>query len=71
MTPQPGTDRAAYIQGWLKVLKEDKRAIFSAANFLHGLQSIADTKEVAAAQATVSFVPGENLRPPGAGAEHL
>jgi antirestriction protein ArdC len=56
LTPQPGTDHAAYIQGWLKVLKEDKRAIFSAAahaqraaDFLHGLQSIADTKEGAAA----------------------
>lgn len=56
LTPQLGTDHAAYIQGWLKVLKEDKRAIFSAAahaqraaDFLHGLQSIADTKEGAAA----------------------
>jgi antirestriction protein ArdC len=29
LTPEPGTDHAAYIQGWLKVLKEDKRAIFS------------------------------------------
>lgn len=56
LTPEPGTDHAAYIQGWLKVLKEDKRAIFSAAahaqraaDFLHGLQSPADAKEGAAA----------------------
>lgn len=45
LTPEPGTDHAAYIQGWLKVLKEDKRAIFSAAahaqraaDFLQSLQ---------------------------------
>lgn len=45
LTPEPGEDHAAYIQSWLKVLKEDKRAIFSAAahaqraaDFLHGLQ---------------------------------
>ncbi|NLS18866.1 hypothetical protein HGP16_20190 [Rhizobium sp. P40RR-XXII] len=56
LTPEPGADHAAYIQGWLKVLKEDKRAIFSAAahaqraaDFLHGLRSVADTKEGAAA----------------------
>ena len=45
LTPEAGTDHAAYIQSWLKVLKEDKRAIFSAAahaqraaDFLHGFQ---------------------------------
>jgi antirestriction protein ArdC len=45
LTPEPGMDHAAYIQSWLKVLKEDKRAIFSAAahaqraaDFLHGFQ---------------------------------
>ncbi|SFG41337.1 ArdC family protein [Roseobacter denitrificans] len=31
ITPEPGEDHAAYIQGWLKVLKNDKRAIFAAA----------------------------------------
>lgn len=31
LTPEPGSDHAAYIQSWLKVLKEDRRAIFSAA----------------------------------------
>ena len=46
LTPEPGTDHAAYIQSWLKVLKDDKRAIFSAAanaqraaDFLHGFQT--------------------------------
>lgn len=45
LTPEPGMDHAAYIQSWLKVLKEDKRAIFAAAShaqraadYLHGLQ---------------------------------
>lgn len=43
LTPEAGTDHAAYIQSWLRVLKDDKRAIFSAAahaqkaaDFLHG-----------------------------------
>jgi antirestriction protein ArdC len=31
LTPEPSTDHAAYIGHWLKVLKSDKRAIFSAA----------------------------------------
>lgn len=31
LTPEPGEDHAAYIQSWLKVLKNDKRAIFAAA----------------------------------------
>lgn len=45
LTPEPRTDHAAYIQSWLKVLKEGKRAIFSAAahaqravDFIHALQ---------------------------------
>lgn len=45
LTPEAGADHAAYIQSWLKVLKEDKRAVFSAAahaqraaDFLNGLQ---------------------------------
>lgn len=56
LTPEPGTDHAAYIQSWLNVLKEDKRAIFSAAahaqkaaDFLHGLQEQAQEKEGVAA----------------------
>ena len=45
LTPEVREDHAAYIASWLKVLKEDKRAIFSAAahaqraaEFLHKLQ---------------------------------
>jgi antirestriction protein ArdC len=45
ITPEVREDHASYIDCWLKVLKDDKRAIFSAAShaskaveFLHGLQ---------------------------------
>jgi antirestriction protein ArdC len=45
LTPEPREDHASYIANWLKVLKDDKRAIFTAAahaqraaDFLHGLQ---------------------------------
>lgn len=45
LTPDVRDDHAAYIASWLKVLKGDKRAIFTAAahsqraaDFLHGLQ---------------------------------
>ena len=45
LTPEDRDDHAAYIESWLKVLKEDKRAVFSAAShaskavdFLHNLQ---------------------------------
>jgi antirestriction protein ArdC len=45
LTPQVREDHASYIKGWLKVLKADKRAIFTAAShaqraadFLHELQ---------------------------------
>ena len=45
LTPEPREDHAAYIASWLKVLKNDKRAIFTAAAhaeraaaFLHDLQ---------------------------------
>lgn len=45
ITPEPREDRAAYIASWLEVLKNDKRAIFTAAShaqraadYLHGLQ---------------------------------
>jgi len=46
ITPEPREDHAAYLDHWLKVLREDKRAIFSAAahaqravDYLHGLQA--------------------------------
>ena len=45
ITPEIREDHASYIHEWLKVLKDDKRAIFTAAShaskavdFLHGLQ---------------------------------
>ena len=45
LTPEDRDDHAAYIESWLKVLKEDKRAVFTAAShaskaveFLHSLQ---------------------------------
>ena len=50
ITPETRDDHAAYIQSWLRVLKDDKRAIFTAAShaqkaadFLHGLQPNAAT----------------------------
>ena len=56
LTPEIRTDHAAYIQSWLKVLKDDKRAIFSAAahaqraaDFLHALQPQTEAKAEAAA----------------------
>jgi antirestriction protein ArdC len=46
LSPEVRDDHAAYIASWIKVLKDDKRAIFSAASqaqraadFLHGLQN--------------------------------
>ncbi len=56
LTPEPGEDHAAYIQSWLKVLKNDKRAIFAAAahaqraaDFLRSQQpQLDETMEVAA-----------------------
>lgn len=51
----PRPDHAAYIASWLKVLKDDRRAIFSAAahaqraaDFLHGLQPQEGTEQRAA-----------------------
>ena len=48
LTPEVREDHAAYIASWIKVLKNDKRAIFTAAShaqraadFLHGLQKAA------------------------------
>jgi antirestriction protein ArdC len=45
ITPEPREDHAAYLAHWLKVLREDKRAIFSTAahaqravDYLHSLQ---------------------------------
>lgn len=54
LTPEVREDHAAYIDGWLKVLKEDRRAIFTAAShaqraadFLNGLQPVSAAQEAA------------------------
>ena len=54
LTPEPREDHAAYIGSWLKVLQNDKRAIFTAAahaqravDFLHGLQDKEDDRAAA------------------------
>jgi antirestriction protein ArdC len=54
LTPEPRPDHAAYIASWLKVLKDDRRAVFTAAghaqraaDYLHGLQ-VGSVKEQAA-----------------------
>ena len=50
ITPEPRADHASYIASWLEVLKNDKRAIFTAsahaqraADYLHGLQQPVET----------------------------
>jgi antirestriction protein ArdC len=54
LTPEPREDHASYIASWLKVLKNDQRAIFTAAShaqraadYLNGLQSASRTMEAA------------------------
>jgi antirestriction protein ArdC len=56
LTPEVREDHAAYIASWITVLKNDKRAIFSAAahaqravDYLHGLQPRPTEEERAAA----------------------
>jgi antirestriction protein ArdC len=51
---EPRPDHASYLQSWLTVLVNDKRAIFQATahaqravNFLHSLQTGADVKAAA------------------------
>lgn len=52
---EPRPDHASYIESWLKVLRDDKRAIFTAAShaqaaadYIHGLQPKIDSEPVAA-----------------------
>jgi antirestriction protein ArdC len=59
ITPEVREDHSAYIASWLKVLKNDKRAIFSAAahaqkaaDFLHKLQPAPELEADAAPQET-------------------
>lgn len=54
LTPQIRDDHAPYIEGWLKAMKSDKRAIFTAAahaqraaDFIHGLQPVVDEERQA------------------------
>jgi antirestriction protein ArdC len=54
LTPEVREDHAAYIGSWIKVLKDDRRAIFTAAShaqraadFLHGLQNAASSQAAA------------------------
>lgn len=56
LTPEPREDHASYIASWLKILKSDKRAVFSAAShaqraadYLAGLQPAAEAAQVRAA----------------------
>jgi antirestriction protein ArdC len=55
LTPEVRDDHAAYIASWIKVLKDDKRAIFTAAShaqraadLLHSLQKPSEAVEAAA-----------------------
>lgn len=58
LTLKDREDHAAYIGSWLKVLKDDKRAIFTAAahaqratDFIHGLQPVIDESDASEAAA--------------------
>jgi antirestriction protein ArdC len=55
LTPDVRDDHAAYIASWIKILKNDRRAIFAAAShaqraadYLHGLQTPAAAQPDAA-----------------------
>jgi len=55
LTPNVREVHASYIASWIKILKQDKRAIFTAgshaqraADFLHGLQASASAQADAA-----------------------
>jgi antirestriction protein ArdC len=55
ITPEPREDHARYIANWLTVLRNDKRAIFTAsahaqraADYLHGSQQREEAIEAAA-----------------------
>jgi len=54
LTPEPRPDHAAYVASWLKVLRGDKRAIFTAAakvqaaaDWMHAKQGVADRPKAA------------------------
>ncbi len=67
ITPELREDHASYVASWLKVLKDDKRAIFNAASdaqraagYLHELQPVAEPVPEASATRTPAPV---GLRP--------
>jgi len=54
LAPEPRPDHAAYVASWLKVLRNDKRAIFTAAakaqaaaDWMHAKQNAAVSPEAA------------------------
>ena len=54
ITPEAREDHSAYLAHWLKVLRQDKHAIFTAAahaqkavDYLHGLQAVEETAKIA------------------------
>ena len=72
LTPEPRPENAAYIQSWLKVLRSDNRAIFTAAahaqraaDYLHGKQIPAPTPEPPTRPERPEPVLARRLRAPG------
>jgi antirestriction protein ArdC len=56
LTPEPREDHAAYLQTWLTVLKNDQRAIFTAAAHAERAAAFLHAKQ---AQAAVSDTEGD------------
>ena len=55
LAPEPRPDHAAYVASWLKVLRTDKRAIFTAAakaqaaaDWMHARQKVPDQPDAIA-----------------------
>ena len=68
ITPEPRDDHAAYLDHWLKVLKEDKRAIFKAAahaqravDFQHSFQP-GKAAEAVSGEAAAVIAQAEDIR---------
>lgn len=71
ITPEVREDHSAYIASWLKVLKNDKRAIFSAAayaqraaDYLHSLQPIPSLEPNSTLDSTPASGPDTGLSKP-------
>ena len=63
ITPETGEDHAAYIASWLKVLKDDKRAIFTARQPLAEGRRL--SQQLAAADVTTATTGRTVTGPPG------